>query len=511
MGLALGAAVVGIALVLILSPRGGDKRPPAPPGALATGRPTIMQDDALVLYRGDEVIRAVRRISELGADWLLVNAAWSNIAPAAESSRRPAFDATDPAAYPPENWGPLDHAVTLARQHGLQVMVDIGFWAPRWAVTRRVAPMHAQRWDIDPREFGAFAQAVARRYSGRYRGLPGAVAFQIWNEPNNGDFLLPQWRRSGGQWSVDSARVYRRMLYAAYPAIKREAPASLVLVGGTFQSGFDRPKSEASAVSPLLFLRELVCVSPQLLPRRGGDCRSFRRLPGDGWAHHPYSPRSPPGRSDPIADHVGVADLSRLTSLLRRLHGAGRLARPMAVWVTEFGYETNPPDPTQVVDPQAQARYLPEAEYLAYRDPLVRSFAQFLLRDGAERPERAPGRRWSDFQSGLERVDGTPKPALNAFRYGLVVRRAGSDKLAWWGHVRPGAGPQTVRIARRGAGGAWLPAPHVGTPFQTDAGGYFSRAARADPEATYRLEVDAGGRWEAGEPVTAGRNPSSVQ
>jgi hypothetical protein len=57
-----------------------------------------------------------------------------------------------------------------------------------------------------------------------------------------------------------------------------------------------------------------------------------------------------------------------------------------------------------------QARYLDEADYLAWLDPRVRTLSQFLLRDAG--PDRAytPGsvRYWSTFQTGLEYHDGRP-------------------------------------------------------------------------------------------------------
>jgi hypothetical protein len=300
---------------------------------------------------------------------------------------------------------------------------------------------------------------------------------------------------------VDSARSYRELMYAAYPAIKRVAPSSLVLVGATFQTGADRPGSAASPVAPLRFLRELACVSDDLRPRRDGACRRFRPLPGDGWSHHPYSPGAPPDHADPHPDHVDIAGLGRLTGLLARLHAAGRTANAMHVYVTEFGYETNPPDPTARVDPVAQARFLPEAEYLAYSTPGVRSFAQFLLRDGPERPGRTTGGRWRDVQSGLLYADATAKPALTAFRYAFVVRRVGARDVSWWGHVRPRAGRQTVRITARTPAGGWRPLGGVGGPFRTDDEGFFAGSAHADPAATYRLEVRVDGGWHTGEPV----------
>ena len=171
----------------------------------SVARPTIVQDDAQVLHRSTaEVRRTIRALAGLGVDWLRVTANWSFIAPSPQDARRPSFDARDPAAYPPGAWAQLDRAVREARAAGLRVTIDIAFWAPRWAVARPSPEPDRQRDGIDAREFGAFAEAVARRYR------DGAVAYTIWNEPNYEVFLRPQWRRAGGGWEVASADVLPR-------------------------------------------------------------------------------------------------------------------------------------------------------------------------------------------------------------------------------------------------------------------------------------------------------------
>ena len=391
-------ARLGLALTLaalaLLAGCGDSGEPPR------AERPLIVQDDAELLYRDDaRTAAAVASLKQAGVDWVRISAGWSFIAPTPTAPRRPAFDAADPDAYPPGAWTPLDRAVRLARAAGLEVMIDIAFWAPRWAVTRAVAPLERPRWGIDAVEFGRFAQAVARRYGDRAR------AYAIWNEPNYGVFLLPQWRTGPGGLQPASPDAYRAMLYAAAPVIRAAAPGALVLIGNTAPAGEARPTSVLESVPPLRFLRDLACVDGALRPVRTGACASFRPLPGDGWAHHPYPPRgAPPQTSDPDPDDVPVADLGRLTGLLTRLGRAGRTERTLPVYVTEFGYQTNPPNPTAPVTPAEQSRYTLAARDLAFADPAVRSFSQFLIRD---LPENA---------GGFQFADGRPKPLFDALR-----------------------------------------------------------------------------------------------
>jgi hypothetical protein len=413
-------ALGGLALVLLLvAVLGREERHPPP-----LGNPTILQDDAELLHRSTARVRAdMRTLRRLGVDWVRLTAGWSVIAPAPGARRAPHFDATDPAAYPPGAWAQLDRAVRLARAAGLQVLIDIAFWAPRWATSAPSRPRDRQRTGIDPAAYGRFAKAVARRYSGDYGDIPGAIAFSVWNEPNFGAFLLPQWVRRGSALYVASAHRYRAMLYAAVPAIRQEAPAALVLIGGLAATALGSGPPTSRGVPPLQFLRELACVDQRLQPLDRPECRDFKGLPGDAFSLHPYSTGMAPWQHDPDPDDVPVADLHRLTRLLARLHRQGRTESALPVLLTEYGYETNPPDPTQTVSPAQQARYLVAAQRIARATPGVRGWPQILLRDLGPVAGARGRARWSDFQTGLLYADGQPKPAFRAFR--RIAREAG--------------------------------------------------------------------------------------
>jgi hypothetical protein len=471
----------------------------ASPATAATE--TVLQDDAHLLYRTDQEVRsALADVHALGVDRVRLTASWSLLAPSPDSAQRPDFDATDPRAYPAGNWVYLDRAVRMANEEGLKVMIDIAFWAPRWATHDDPSTPNRLRTEIDPQEYAQFAQAVARRYDGSFQPpsepetsvaptptpdadllgqllggtllgsnrpapspspppsrftrpepLPAVSVYTLWNEPNLDVFLRPQWQRRGTRWVARSAEIYRAMLQAAYPAVKAVSPGARVLIGATAGTASRLPG--VGSVPPLRFLRALACVDQRLRPVRTGGCAGFQRIPGDGWAHHPYSTRTLPNRDASDPNNVPVAGLPRLASALRTLVRRGRLAPGNAdLYVTEYGYETSPPDPHAPFGPERQAALLAQAEYIATRLPAVKMWAQFMLRD---LDGEGIG---SDWQSGLYFADGTAKPAAAAFRTPSYAGCVRSRRRRWtvlWGAVRR-AGSQQATVESSPAGGdAW--------------------------------------------------------
>jgi len=522
---------------------------------------TIVQDDAVLQYHSAAKTGAtMRRLRALGVDRVRLTASWSIIAPTPDAVQRPTFDAANPDTYPRANWRGLDQAVRLAHSAGLEVMIDMAFWAPRWATVGDPGEGRA-RIHIDTRAYVDFTKAVVRRYSGSFtpvaddgsapppsqdrtllEGLlggdllgeeppttpppPVAVSplprvrwWTIWNEPNLPEFFKPQYERTPSGLRPLSPHLYRRMVEASYPAIKAIQPDSKVLVGGTAAIGAKNPASENSSMPPLRFLRELACVDHRFRPIRSGRCSGFTRLPGDGFSHHPYSLGKEPDFADRWnPDRVPIGALDRLTSTLARLVRMGRIDRKLAdVYLTEFGYETRP-DPNAPFSFAQQARFINWAEYLAWKNPRVRTWPQFLLHD---LPDPA------EYQTGLMFVDGTPKLASRSFEFALHVdcvtvpvaasrvarrkrrssrrraRRARASRhLVVWGHLRSGAGARPITLSVR-RGNEWVLATTAAnrrgglkargstSAFQTGADGVFVRRARVRPGALYRAEYVA--------------------
>ena len=130
---------------------------------------TVIQDDALMLHgseeqgarRGAGDARARRR-PRADHGQLVRGRAGPGEHASARSSTRPIR-----SAYQEWRWGRLDRAVKAVVSAGMKPMLDVAFFAPRWAVERG-AQDGDHRWRPSAPEFGQFSEALARRYNGGY-------------------------------------------------------------------------------------------------------------------------------------------------------------------------------------------------------------------------------------------------------------------------------------------------------------------------------------------------------
>ncbi|HEY5318660.1 MAG TPA: hypothetical protein VIJ20_11795, partial [Solirubrobacteraceae bacterium] len=461
---------------------------------------------------------AMGQIASLGFNYVRITAGWSAISPDSTSAKIPGapFSPSNPATYPWGGFHELDRAVLDAHADGLKVMLDVAFWAPRWAVPLG-SPDGQNHFEPNPTLFGDFASAVAQRYDGDFPDpsdpgvdLPAVQLYTIWNEPNESEFLEPQWEKTPSGWVPESAQIYRGMYDDAYAQIKSVDAADKVLMGATSANGSTTPGP--GDVSPIQFLQGLACVDGNLHPLNIPQCDGYQPLQADGYADHPYSMATTPGATSSDPDDVPLADTSRLETLLSRLYLQGRITTDLPLYDTEYGYDTNPPDPYAPFSPEQQAEFVGWSTYLAWRDPNTVMFAQFLLRDSPPGPGE-PGTRqyWSPYQTGLYYANGEPKPAAQAFKITLWAQRLlgpGSPLVLLFGKVPPGSSPQIVQVQSL-SGATWTPVitllPSCGlqSEFLTNDAGYFvTTAPLLASTATYRLGwLDPSGNWEYGVPI----------
>ncbi|HLM26252.1 MAG TPA: hypothetical protein VK304_04735 [Thermoleophilaceae bacterium] len=424
-------------------------------------------DDQLLLGRSQgHVDRQMQIFRRLGIDRVRVSAFWNG------ATSQNAGSATPPAGFntanpndPHYSWGALDRVVDSARGHGLTVMLSITTPAPRWA------SLGGERLSPRSSEFAAYAEAVARRYASR------VDHYGVANEPNQPGWLRPQTDSRG----LVSPHLYRSLLQAAYPRIKAADPSSVVLAGNLAASGNDRP-SPSKGIRPLAFLRAMACVDRGLRPITTGRCANFRPVPADAFGHHPYKFFGSPRVRSRKGDDAAIGDGRRLLRTLDRLQARGRIVKPtggrFSVFYTEFGYQTDPPDPFAGISLRSHNRFLQEAAYLVWRTPRLRAFNQFRLTDGPLL--RARGlRRYAEFQSGLLFANRRKKPAYRAFPDPFVI-----DGSRFWGQVRPG-GRHSVSVQFRRRGGRFRRVKRA----RTDRAGYFRvrlRRRKGQYRYTYR-------------------------
>ena len=418
--------------------------------------------------------RTLQEIRELGVDRVRVLVYWRDVAPAPTSKRRPDFDAADPNGYPAGAWGRLDGLFDSAQARGITVQLTLTGPVPRWATKGKRDNVTSP----STKEFQAFATAVGRRFGAR------VGVWSIWNEPNHPQFLLPQFVKK----KPKSPRIYRNLFLAGQRGLAASGNgADTLLFGET------APRGTPRVVAPLAFLRGALCLDRNY--HRRGRCA---RVNAGGIAHHAYTKRVGPRFRPPDRDDVTIGVLSRLTKALDRAARAGAIRRGLGVYLTEFGIQSTP-DPFVGVTLARQAEYLAIAEHMAYVNPRVRSFSQYLLSD--DKPRKGSRvERYGGFESGLRFSNGKAKTSYAAFRLPLAAEAYGrSDVL--WGRVRPQAARTKVTI---------LASPRKGKPFKplrtvtTNHRGVFGLRATHHDRQRYRVQwTPPTGKVWLGPPIRA--------
>jgi hypothetical protein len=344
---------------------------------------------------------------------------WKDFAPKPNAKRKPRnFNASDPNSYPPGNWIKLDQLVDAAAQRGITLHLNLTGPVPRWATKSKKDNLTRPI----PKEFRAWATAVGRRYA------DAVSIWSIWNEPNQPDFLKPQYNKKG---KPVSPGIYRALYQAGVKGLKVANPHDTFLLGET------SPRGNSQVVFPLDFFRRMLCLNHSY--HRTKKCG---KLDADGYAHHAYTTAKGPRFVPPRRDDVTLGVLSRLTRALDKAGRAGALPKHLPIYLTEFGIQSFP-DHIQGVSFAKQAAFLAVAEHMAYVNPRVRSFSQYLMSDDPPRASKL--NRYAGFESGLRTHKGKKKPAYKAFRLPLAVESYSSSDVLW-GLVRPYRKATTVRI-----------------------------------------------------------------
>src|SRR5262249_47522125 len=130
----------------------------------------------------------------------------------------------------------------------------------------------------------------------------------------------------------------------------------------------------------------------------------------------------------------------RLENTLDRALAAYGSTVKLPIYNTEFGYQTNPPNPgPTATSPENAAKFMNEAEYFSWRNPRLWSYNQYELIDPS-------ANKVANFDTGLKFYGGSddpfagePKPSFDAYRMALWMPRTRgthATNLEVWGCAR---------------------------------------------------------------------------
>jgi hypothetical protein len=374
---------------------------------------------------------AFARTSAAGATYARISVSWNTIAPSAPPT---GFVATDPTS-PGYSWDGIDAVVEAAETAGLTAILDIS-QPPAWAYD--TAPTTVNGGSPNVADLHDFATALATHFDGLTSGVPAEHVFQVWNEPNLSLYMSPV-----------SASKYRDMVNAVADAVHAVDPANLLVAGGLDPYAHPKTKKqEWYAIAPLAFMRSLLCLSKGSHPH--STCNNPIHF--DVWSHHPYTPyfEGGPFAHAKVTDDVELGDLPKMRSLLKagaQLHHVVS-THPVQFWVTEFGWNTNPPrkhSPSLAL----AARWTAESLHQMWLSG-ISLVTWFLLEDMPSPSYYKSGLYFHSSSVGQAR----PKPMRTAFRFPFVAYRHRSTVSVWGRDATSDQELVTVQL-RHGKKGKW--------------------------------------------------------
>lgn len=302
-----------------------------------------------------------KNVTDLKMTVIRTQVSWRDIAP-----HKPSGNMTDPN-NPAYNWKLIDRNVkdaeAWAKANNGTVIYNV--WStPSWArkyKTGKVVYVPVPNATY----FKRFMQAVATRYNGTFipkdatEPLPKITHWEIWNEPNNALGLAKP--KKGTNGVPAGAGEYLSMLRTAYTQIhaqdKPGQTKSQVIAGAVggrtginhvaFYSALKKGHAKMDAIS----------VHPySLVPKWG---------PTDG----------APGRGY-LQPFYRLGNFNRFIGLVRGWRGA-----KFPIWVTEIGWQVNPPEKRLGVTSRQQSNFFKSTVAKLRKYPQVQGMTWYMLRD----------------------------------------------------------------------------------------------------------------------------------
>jgi hypothetical protein len=377
---------------------------------------TAVVEPAYFDLDGENVI--FERMHGAGSTAVRMDLSWYTIAPKALPEVFNPENPSDPAY----DWSGIDARVRAALAHGLEPYLAVND-APVWARLDRQEPGAPP----DPAALGQFMGAAAERYSGTYLDLPRVRYWQIWIEPNVNKFFKPQVDAQGKPLAPIR---YAAMVNAAADAVHAVHADNKVIAGGL--SPFTVNIGDTRTIGPMAFMRSMLCMNAKNQPQ--ASCT--RRVRFDIWSHHPFTSGGPTHHALKKGD-VSLGDLGEMKALLTAAYKDRHIVTgsPPEFWVTEFSWDTNPPDPA-ALPVKLQARWTAEAMYVMWKAGI--SMVTWL--DIRDHPYPANAVQSGLYYAGPTLAKDKPKPTLTAFRFPFVAYQKKHGIFVWgrtpWG--KPG-------------------------------------------------------------------------
>jgi hypothetical protein len=465
---------------------GGAALVSAAPAAASFNQVTMLQEN-VKLFDPATTDQTLQTLRSMGVQMIRVQLLWSDVAANANSRTRPGGN-----PYATSGWAQYDNVINKAYyQYGIRVDLMPTTPGPRWAMGSGAISGFESVWNPNPSDYGAFVQAAAQRY-------PFIRFWELYDEPNWGPSLAPQ--VTSGSSTLASARMYRSLLGSAWSALQRTGHGRDTILDGSYSQDGSANLTATAISAPLQFLRQLYCVDSNYNWLRGGaagalGCPTTKKASlqfagnnpalfrATGVGIHPYPYGSPPTRADfPSANGVEFAEIPNMISTLGKLSKAYGVKKRLAVYNTEYGYQSRPPATASYYpDPGTVARYLNWAEFLSYKNGGVASYDQYELYDGG----------W--FNTGLIFSRGQPKASFYSFLFPVWIPNTSGRRgrnLEVWGDVRPAptarnltGKAQWVYIQlNRGGGFKTVTAVKI-----TNGRGYFDVGVKFPASGTVRL------------------------
>jgi hypothetical protein len=313
----------------------------------------------------------------------------------------------------------LDATVPAALEAGLKVAFAVYAYPTR----------ELEAGLATPSLFGSYAGALAEIY-------PQVKQFTIGNEPNQPAFWRPQFGYGGHNVS---AAAFGQYLATAYDSLKAVDPAITVVGVGLSPRGNDRPDAKDNiSTSPVRFLRELGAWY-----RASGRDKPLM----DAFGFHPYPNRA----TDPLDrgyawPNAGFVNLERIKQALwDAFRGTPQptTVQGLKLDLDEVGWQVGTAGETgytgaenvPVTDELTQAAIYAELVRRAACDPDIAELSFFGFRDDGAR---------AGFQAGLERLDGTLRPAAATVADAIALTSAGCTGRET--HWVPGSQVLGVRV-----------------------------------------------------------------